>query len=134
MENAQKAIIMGASVLLFVISLSVSVYMYSSVTTTIDNILTSSENNDMAAEYFIAKEEDTTRTVSKAEVVTTILDLYASNGYTYDLVIVNGSEFKKGTDYSKGRALNRIVNNEIENYIILSENYITNSIEYASEG
>lgn len=134
MENAQKAIIMGASALLFVISLSVSVYMYGSVTDTIDSILTSSENNAMAAEYFIVREEDTSRTVSKAEVVMAILDLYNSNGYTYDVIEVDGKEFKKGIDYSQGIELNKIVNNGVKNYIILSESYNANSIKYGSEG
>lgn len=134
MENAQKAIIMGASALLFVISISVTIYMYTSVTSTINNILTSSENNSQVAEYFIERDEDTTRTVSKAEVVMSIIDLYSSTGYKYDDIYVNGERFRKGNDYSKSNDLNKIVKNGPDTYLILEENFTNNSIRYGSEG
>lgn len=134
MENAQKAIMMGAFALLFVISLSVSVYMYTSVTSTIDLILTSSENNSMAAEYFIQNEVDTTRTVSKAEVVMSIIDLYTSTGYKYNYIRVDDKVFLKGTDYSRSNDLNNIVKDGPDTYLILDENIEDNTIKYGSEG
>ena len=57
MENAQRAVIMGASVLLFVFSLSIAVYLYSILTENVDSILTSSEINTRTAEFFINKQE-----------------------------------------------------------------------------
>lgn len=133
MENAQKAIIMAASVLLFVISVSVAVYMYSSVTDTIDSILTSSENNSMDAEYFIEREEDTLRTISKGEVVMQIINLYNSNDYTYNKIFVDGKVFEKGTNYSNELTLNNIVKNEVKTYLIIEENFDNNTIKYVSE-
>lgn len=92
MENLQKALIMAGSVFMFVIALSVGIFSYTTVTDVIDTIMTTSENNDRASEYFIEDNLDVTRSVTKAEVIDTILSMMG-NDFTADGVIVRWNNF-----------------------------------------
>ncbi len=135
MENAQKAIIMGASVFMFVVSLSIALYFYSSVSYNVDSILTSSETIGRDAEYFINREEDVTRDITKAELVMSIIDLYKSPGCTYETISVSGfGTFKRGEDYSNSNSLKNIATSGINNFIVISENFDSRAITYTSEG
>ena len=134
MENAQKAIIMGASVFMFVVSLSIALYFYSSVSYNVDSILTSSETIGRDAEYFINREEDVTRDITKAELVMSIIDLYRSTGCTYETITVDVYTFKKGEDYSNSNSLKNIATSGINNFIVISENFDSRAITYSSEG
>lgn len=98
MENAQKALIMAGSVLMFLIALSVAVFQYNTVREIIGTILTVSENNDRTAEYFVETDEDTERHATKAEVVMTIISMFNSSGYSASTVTVNGKSFSNSDD------------------------------------
>lgn len=97
MENMQKALVMAGSVLMFIIALSVGIYSYTSVTETVKSLLSISENNARTAEYFVEDQLDVERTITRAEVVQTILSM-KDKDYTADQVNVNGSIFNK-TDF-----------------------------------
>lgn len=122
MENAQKALIMAGSVLMFIIALSVAIFQYNTVKGVISTILTASENNDRTAEYFVEATEDTERYATKAEVIMTVLSMFDSNGYSATSVSVNGTVYKNDD--------NRLnVENQIKN--IAEGNY---SITYTGDG
>ena len=72
MENAQKALIMAGSVLMFLIAISVAIYSYNIVMDVNDSILTSSANNDRNAEFFVSNSVDVERYATKAEIIMAI--------------------------------------------------------------
>lgn len=129
MENSFKALIMAASVLLFVIAVSIAMYTYSTLMATTDLILTNSESFAMSSESYTVLEQDTTRKISAAEVVGTIMSLQSKNGYIYNKVIVGTNEFKSGDIYTKNNAIKTILNMGGD-YSILSEDYDNKVITY----
>ena len=118
MENAQKAVIMGGSVLLFVIAISLAVYLYSILMENVDGVLTYSENNDRTAEYFTTSSVDTKRIATRAEVVMSIINLYTSKDIQYDRIKVGGKTFNKGEDYSRTSDLANIASGGFDFYEI----------------
>lgn len=94
MENLQKALIMGASVFMFVIAISVAMFSYTTVKDVSDSILTSSENNARTAEYFVANTQDVERYATKAEVIMAIYNM-ADNDYVADKIMVGTLTFEK---------------------------------------
>lgn len=130
MENAQKAVIMGASVFMFVVSLSIAIYLYSSISYNVDSILTTSENFNRTAEYFLKDDINIVRSISKAEVIMSIIDLYNSTGYKYEKIIVNGIVFEKDIDYSSSNELANILGKGTNNYVVVNENFVEKTISY----
>lgn len=94
MENMQKALIMGGSVFMFIIAISVAIYSYNTVREVNNSILTSSENNARTAEYFIANTEDVEKYATRAEVIMAILSM-EGNDYVADKVCVGDKTFTK---------------------------------------
>lgn len=99
MENMQKALIMAGSVFMFIIAISVAILSYNTVQGVIEQIMTASERNARAAEYFIEEVTDTERYATKAEVVMAIYSMQGID-YSADEILVAGKSFKKG-DFSK---------------------------------
>lgn len=90
MENASNAVIMAGSILIFVIALSIAVFLYNSIISTNNQVLTSSEYYDRAAEG-IGANVDVTRKISGAEVANEILDMVNKRGaMTFAKIKVEG--------------------------------------------
>lgn len=94
MENAQKALIMAGSALLFVIAISVGIRAYQNVMDIVETILTTSENNDRASESFVEASSDVERYATRAEVIMAIMSM-EGNDFTASEVMVNGLLFQK---------------------------------------
>lgn len=109
MENAQKALIMAGSVLMFLIAISVAIYSYNIVMDVNDSILTSSANNDRNAEFFVSNSVDVERYATKAEI---IMAIYGMDDIDYEAtkIIVGNLEFKK-SDFSTINGKNKIEKN-----------------------
>lgn len=98
MENSYNAIIMAGAVLLFVIAVSVGVYLYGKLIQTNDAILTNSEYNDRTAENYALSQfaQDTERKFTGAEVAMQIINLYEGKDYSFKKIEVR----TQGTSYS----------------------------------
>lgn len=141
MENMQKALIMAGSVFMFVIAISVAIYSYSTVTDVVESIMTSSEYNDRSSEYFIENSLDVTRTITKAEVINTLLSM-ADVDFTADGIVVGEMVFKKSdfSTYAGRRGIeNAIAGITVANYTISydftrvpNEIYVVFTVDLAS--
>lgn len=129
MENSFKALIMGASVLLFVTAVSISIYTYSTIMETTGLILTVSEQFDRSSESYTLVEQETMRKISAAEVVGTILNLISTKDYNYNKVIVGVTEFTSENIADKNSAIKSILMLGGE-YSILSVDYENKIIRY----
>lgn len=128
MDNSFKAFIMAASVILFIIAVSVGVLSYSRVLDATDSILTSSEKFTMTAESFEEREIDTTREIPGSEVVFSILNMRDSMDYTFTRIYVDGVLFT-AEDLDEGDLKNYIGG---RTYQIESQDYNTRTIWYVS--
>ena len=135
MENSYKALIMGASVLLFVIAVSIAIYTYSVLMDTTDQILTTSETFAKSAEYFSSNTDDTTRRISAAEVVGNILNLGENLDYKYKEIKVEGipGVFTADNVKTRNTYIAQIINGSRE-YFISDEdlNDLTITYKYIS--
>ncbi|MBR3280392.1 MAG: hypothetical protein IKI57_00915 [Clostridia bacterium] len=90
MENLSSAIVMGGSVLLFIIAISVAVYTYMSIMNTNDAILTTSEYYDRTAESYevLDSYEDYIREYSGAEIAMQIISMFENRDYNFNEITV----------------------------------------------
>ena len=95
MDNLSNAILMGGSVLLFLIGISVSIFLYSKIVDTNSKILTTSEYYDRTAETFSQhSDEDVERIISGAEVCNQILEIARhSDDLTFKSITVDGKMY-----------------------------------------
>ena len=91
MENLYEAFIMGGSVLLFIIALTVGVYSYTRVLNVNNKILTRSEYYDQAAEGIEETDFGKTyiRVFSPEEVVNQIISLFENRDFVFNRIIVH---------------------------------------------
>ena len=91
MENLSQALIMGASVLMFIIAISVAVLTYSGIMRTNSQILTTSEYYDRTAESIATTETYTTyyREYTSAEIAMQILSMYENRDYNFNTIKVD---------------------------------------------
>lgn len=84
MEDIGKAIIMATNVLMFAFAATVSIYLYNTLTYSIDEIMLASNYSNRGDLIIGVEDTDYTRTVKKAEIVMAILDLKDKYEKTYD--------------------------------------------------
>lgn len=84
MEDIGKAIIMATNVLMFAFAATVSIYLYNTLTNSIDGIMLASNYSNRGDLIIGVEDTDYTRTVKKAEIVMAILDLKDKYEKTYD--------------------------------------------------
>ena len=100
MENMNRAIIMAGHVMLFIVAVSIGVFLYSTLINTQDSILTSSEYYSREAEH-LTTDTDYSRVVSRGEAIALILSLLDDNSYVANYVNVGTSTFKNDTSGDK---------------------------------
>lgn len=91
MDDIGKAIIMVGQVLLFITALSISVFLYSTLTDRAENIMVANTNNNRG-DSIVDVENFEKREVSGAEVVMAILDLKEKSGDVLPQVKINGGD------------------------------------------
>lgn len=75
MEDVGKALIMAAQILMFVFAATISIYLYSVLTNSINEIMLASDYSNRGDAIFGSSETSDTRDVTKAEIILAILDL-----------------------------------------------------------
>lgn len=96
MDNIQKAITMAGHVIMFLIALSIGINLYQTLMNVSDSVLLSSEEFSQRAEQ--AKynmDEDFTRTITKAEVIGTLISFAEGNGFVANSIVIDGNTFTK---------------------------------------
>ena len=106
MENSYHALIMAGSVILFIVALSVGVYLYTKVLNTNNAILTQSEYYDKTAEEFEVADYNATyyRKYTGAEVAMQIISMYEGKDFAPTKISVLGDWYdgtNKGERYIK---------------------------------
>ncbi|MBR6253577.1 MAG: hypothetical protein IKR04_07080 [Clostridia bacterium] len=147
MENSSNAVIMAGSILLFLMALSVAVFLYNRIMSVNDSILTTSENNDRTAEGYTALDfTENEKLFTGAEIANQILELTrAPNSattddparkpfdYKYYQIFVDGVPYTRNQDilnlYSQtlSTQLNAIANPR-RLYRKSQESYTTNGV------
>ena len=97
MDDIGKAFIMGTQTLMFVLALTVSIYLYNTLTNSIDSVMLANNYSNRGDAIVDSDTVNTKRTATKAEVVMAILDLkskYEKTGDDEYYVHVNGNYFK----------------------------------------
>ena len=100
MENMNRAIIMAGHVMLFIVAVSIGVFLYSTLINTQNSILTSSEYYSREAEH-LTSNTDYARVVSRGEAIALVLSLLDDNSYVANSVKVGTSTFKNDTSGDK---------------------------------
>jgi len=96
LDNIQKAITMAGHVIMFLIALSIGINLYQTLINVSDSVLLSSEGYSQRAEQ--AKynmDEDFTRTITKAEVIGTLISFAEGNGFVANSIVVDGTTYTK---------------------------------------
>lgn len=91
MEDVGKALIMAAQVLMFVVASTVSIYLYSTLTNNVDEIMLANNYSNRGDAIVDIESADNARIAKKEEVIMAILDLkdkYEKTGSTFYNVIV----------------------------------------------
>lgn len=96
MEDIGKALIMSAQILMFVFAATISIYLYSVLTNSINEIMLASDYSNRGDAIFGSSETSNSRDVTKAEIILAILDLKDKYTKLYDNtyeVRVNGTTY-----------------------------------------
>lgn len=97
MDDIGKALVMAVQVLMFVLAATVSIYLYSTLTDSIDSIMLANNYSNRGDAIVADQDTDTKRTATKAEVIMAILNLKDKYEKTYDnayTVQVGGRTYK----------------------------------------
>ena len=95
MDDVGKAIVMVAQVLMFVLAASVSIYLYSNLTNSAEQIFIGDEGSNRGDAIIGTEDLGTTRKVNPEEILMAILDLkseYENNDVTAEVKIKNSAE------------------------------------------
>lgn len=95
MDDVGKAIVMVAQVLMFVLAVSVSIYLYSNLTNSAEQIFIGDEGSNRGDAIIGTENLGTTRKVNPEEILMAILDLkseYENNDVTAEVKIKNSAE------------------------------------------
>lgn len=95
MDDVGKAIVMVAQVLMFVLAASVSIYLYSNLTNSAEQIFIGDEGSNRGDAIIGTEDLGTTRKVNPEEILMAILDLkseYENNDVTAEVKIKNFAE------------------------------------------
>ena len=95
MDDVGKAIVMVAQVLMFVLATSVSIYLYSNLTNSAEQIFIGDEGSNRGDAIIGTEDLGTTRKVNPEEILMAILDLkseYENNDVTAEVKIKNSAE------------------------------------------
>ena len=132
MENLYEAFIMGGSVLLFIIALTVGVYSYTKILNVNNIILTKSEYYDKAAEGIEQADYGETyeREFSSEEVVAQVINLFENRDFVFNRIIVHAGSYTytysaPSSDTKGGDGLSISKNSQLRNILNAGPYYAT---------
>lgn len=96
MDDIGKALIMAGQILMFVFASTVSIYLYSTLTDSVNGIMLAKDYSNRGDAIVGVEETDKTRIATRAEVIMAILDLknkYEKTGESYEVRVNNTYTF-----------------------------------------